>query len=394
MFVIRNIGELVTNDPDLGEGPLGIIRNAAIAFDSIVQWVGDNADAPGDCEAFDAKGRAVLPGFVDSHAHLVFAGERSQEFAARMSGLTYGAGGIRTTVSATRAATVDELTANLQRLSEEFLRSGVTHFECKTGYGLTLHDEMRALDVAARFTDDVTLLAAHVIPVEFADAPEAYVDLIIDHMLPAAMGRARWVDVFCDLGAFDVEQTRRIFTAAQGLGFQLRLHANQLDFGPALDLAVEFDCASADHCTHLSERQVVKLASSRTVATLLPGAEFCTRSSYPSARRLLEAGATVAIATDLNPGSSYTSSMPFCIAVAVRDMGFTPAEAVWSATAGGAAALRRTDVGRLVAGARADIVLLDAPNHIHLAYRPGVQLVSEVWRAGVHLLHEGNLQHA
>ncbi len=394
MIVIRNISELITNDPSLGDGPLGIIGNAAIAFDDTVRWVGRSEEAPTDAVVIDARERAVIPGFVDSHAHLVFAGERSQEFAARMSGLPYVAGGIRTTVSATRAATDAELAANLERLSEEFLRSGVTHFECKTGYGLTVHDEMRALDIAARFTDDVTLLAAHVVPPEFAHAPQDYVDLIISRMLPAAMGRARWVDVFCDRGAFDVDQTRRILSAAQRMGFQLRLHANQLGFGPALDLAVEFDCASADHCTHLSERQVLKLASSRTVATLLPGAEFSTRSAYPSARRLIDAGVTVALATDLNPGSSYTSSMPFCIAVAVRDMGFTPSEAVWSATAGGAAALRRSDVGRLAPGARADIVLLDAPNHLHLAYRPGVQLVSEVWRSGVHLLHEGNLHHA
>lgn len=393
MPVITNIGELVTNDPSLGEGRLGVVRNAAVAFEDTVTWVGPAGAAPESDHCIDAQGSTVLPGFVDSHAHLVFAGERSAEFDARMSGRPYGTGGIRTTVAATRAATDEQLRLNLHGLANELLRAGVTHFECKSGYGLTVADELRSIRLAREFTDDVTLLAAHVVPQEYLEEPDAYVDLVISEMLPAARGIARWVDVFCDDGAFDPAQTRRVLQAARGLGFELRLHANQLTASDAVDLAVEFDCASADHCTHLTDAQVARLADSRTVVTLLPGAEFSTRSAYPSGRRLIDAGVTVAIATDCNPGSSFTTSMPFCIAVAVRDMRLTPAEAVWSATAGGARALRRDDLGRISPGTRADLVRIAAPSHVHLAYRPGVDLVQDVWRAGVHAVKEGMLQH-
>lgn len=391
---IENIGELVTNDPSCGVGRLGILSDAAIVFDDRIRWVGPTAQVPPVDERFDAEGRAVLPGFVDSHAHLVFAGDRTAEFAARMAGEAYAAGGIRTTVAATRAASDEMLRSNVKRLAAEMLHQGITHFECKTGYGLNLHDELRSLRIAREFTDDATLLAAHVTPPEFADDPDAYVDTILHDMLPQAVGVARWVDVFCDRGAFTPEQTRRILTAARELGLLVRLHANQLEHGPALDLAIEFDCASADHVTHLTDDQVAALAGSHTVATLLPGAEFSTRSPYPSARRLLDAGVTVAIATDCNPGSSYTTSMPFCIAIAVRDMHMTPSEAVWAATAGGAQALRRNDVGRLTPGARADILMLDAPSHIHLAYRPGVPLTRTVWQQGVAVVREGVLPNA
>lgn len=390
---ITNIGELVTNDPTLGEGPLGVIRNAAVVFDERITWVGPSDEVPAANISFDAAGCSVIPGFVDSHAHLVFAGDRSQEFAARMSGVPYAAGGIHTTVAAVRSSDDHALRANLQTLSDELRCAGVTHFECKSGYGLTTHDELRAVRIAREFTDDVTLLAAHVVPQEFADRPDEYVDLIIQEMLPAARGIARWVDVFCDRGAFTELQTRRILAAARDFGFSLRLHANQLGPSSAVEVAMEFDCASADHCTNVTDAQVAKLADSSTVATLLPGAEFSTRAVYPSGRRLLDAGVTVALATDCNPGSSFTTSMSFCIAVAVRDMGMTTAEALWAATAGGAAALRRSDVGRLSVGARADIVRLSAPTYVHLAYRPGVPLVEDVWCQGTHAVHEGKLVH-
>lgn len=393
MQLITNIGELVTNDPQLGEGRLGLIRDAAIAFDDVIRWVGPATEAP-HCDAvYDAQHAAVIPGFVDSHAHLVFAGDRAAEFAARMSGEAYSAGGIRSTVGATRAATDDELRRNLKSLSRELLVSGVTHFECKSGYGLTTADELRAIRIAREFTDDVTLLAAHVVPEEFAGDPDGYVALIVREMLPQAVGVARWVDVFCDRGAFDESQTRTLLASARDLGFQLRLHANQLGPSSAVDVAVAFDCASADHCTHLTDEQVAALAGSATVVTLLPGAEFSTRSDYPSGRRLVDAGVTVALATDCNPGSSFTTSMAFCIAVAVRDMHLTPAEALWSATAGGAAALRRSDVGRISPGARADILRLSANSYIHLAYRPGVSLIHDVWRAGTLVVSEGTLSH-
>lgn len=324
----------------------------------------------------------MIPGFVDSHSHLLFAGDRTEEFNARMSGRPYTAGGIRTTVAATRAATDDELDANVVRYLAEALRQGTTTFETKSGYGLTVEDEARALRIAARHTDEVTYLGAHVVPPDYADDPAGYVDLVTGPMLDACAPYARWVDVFCEKGAFDGDQARAILTAGMAKGLHPRVHANQLTHGPGVQLAVELDAASADHCTHLTDADVDALAQGDTVATLLPGAEFSTRANWPDARRLLDAGATVALSTDCNPGSSFTSSMPFCIALAVRDMGMTPDEALWSATAGGAAALRRTDIGRISPGARADLVLLDAPSHVHLAYRPGVPLVRAVRQRG------------
>ncbi|MGI5398491.1 imidazolonepropionase [Streptomyces sp. CA-135486] len=381
--VVTNIRSLVTNDPALGEGPLGLIHDAAVVLDGTrVAWVGPTADAPAADDAVDAGGRAAIPGFVDSHSHLVFAGDRTEEFNARMSGRAYSAGGIRTTVAATRAATDEALEANLTRYLDEALRQGTTTFETKSGYGLTVEDEARALRIAAEHTDEVTYLGAHIVPPDYADDPAGYVALVTGEMLDACAPYARWVDVFCEKGAFDGDQARAILTAGRAKGLHPRVHANQLGHGPGVQLAVELDAASADHCTHLTDADVDALAGSATVATLLPGAEFSTRAEWPNARRLLDAGATVALSTDCNPGSSFTSSVPFCIALAVRDMGMTPDEAIWSATAGGAAALRRDDVGRISPGARADLVLLDAPSHVHLAYRPGVPLVSHVWRQG------------
>ncbi|MEV4438294.1 imidazolonepropionase [Streptomyces sp. NPDC049577] len=384
---IINISSLVTNDPSLGEGPLGLIQDAAVVIDDDrVAWVGETSKAPATDNAVDAEGRAALPGFVDSHSHLVFAGDRTAEFNARMSGQSYSAGGIRTTVAATRAATDEQLEANLLRYLGEALRQGTTTLETKSGYGLTTRDEARALRIAAAHTEEVTYLGAHVVAPEFAGDPEAYVALVTGEMLDACAPHARWVDVFVERGAFDGDQARAVLTAGRAKGLTPRVHANQLGHGPGVQLAVELGAASADHCTHLTEADVDALANSGTVATLLPGAEFSTRAQWPNARRLLDAGATVALSTDCNPGSSFTSSMPFCIALAVRDMGMTPDEAVWSATAGGAAALRRDDLGRLTPGARADLALLDAPSHVHLAYRPGVPLVSAVWKKGVRAL--------
>ncbi|MFJ9595332.1 imidazolonepropionase [Streptomyces virginiae] len=384
---ITNIGSLVTNDPALGDGsPLGLIENAAVVIDGDrIAWVGPAAQAPAADESFDAQGRALIPGFVDSHSHLVFAGDRTQEFNARMSGRAYSAGGIRTTVAATRAASDAELEANLVRHLDEARRQGTTTFETKSGYGLTVADEARALRIAAAHTDEVTYLGAHIVSPDYAEDPAGYVDLVTGEMLAACAPYARWVDVFCEKGAFDGDQARAILTAGAAAGLIPRVHANQLSHGPGVQLAVELEAASADHCTHLTDADVDALvqAADTTVATLLPGAEFSTRAQWPDARRLIDAGATVALSTDCNPGSSYTSSMPFCIALAVRDMRMTPDEALWSATAGGARALRRADIGAVTPGARADLALLDAPSHVHLAYRPGVPLVSAVWSKGV-----------
>ena len=394
---LTNIGELVTNEPAEGRdgGPLGIIRDAAVHIErGRVSWVGRSADATArttfaGAEVVDAGGRAVIPGFVDSHTHLVFGGDRAEEFAARMAGRRYEAGGIRSTVAATRAATDDELRARLAGFVAELHAQGTTTFEIKSGYGLSVADEERLVRLAREVTDEVTFLGAHVVPAEFADpslmpgtGADAYVDLVVGEMLTACAPHSRWVDAFCERGAFTPEQSRRVLEAGAAAGLGVRVHGNQLGEGGGVRLAVELGAASVDHCTYLDEADVAALAASDTVATLLPGVEFSTRQPYPDARRLIDAGVTVALASDCNPGSSFTSSMPFCIAVAVRDMGMTPAEAVWASTAGGAAALRRTDVGAIRPGVRADLVLLDAPSHVHLAYRPGVPLVAQVWKDG------------
>src|SRR5450755_3741672 len=351
-----------------GPGSFASVAGAALVIEAgRVAWTGTAARAPAADEIIDAAGRAVLPGFVDSHAHLVFAGERGAEFAARMAGRPYQAGGIRSTVAATRAASDDQLGANLRRLAAELLCQGTTTFECKSGYGLTVRDEARSVALAAEVTPEVTYLGAHVVPPEFDRDPDGYVDLVCGPMLAACAPQARWVDVFCERGAFGRDQAAAVLAAGTAAGVQL---------------AVESGAAAADHCTYLDDADVDALASSATVATLLPGVEFSTRQPYPDARRLLGAGATVAIATDCNPGSCFTSSMPLCIALAVREMRMTTEEAVWAATAGGARALRRTDVGHLGLGARADLIMLDAPSHAYLAYRPGVPLIAAAWQAG------------
>lgn len=378
--LITGIGELVTNDPE-AEDLLGLRQDAALVLEGDrVAWVGDAAQAPSADQVIEAGGRAVIPGFVDSHSHLIFAGERSAEFAARMTGEPYSAGGIRTTVEATRAATDEELSANAAHLRAQMLRQGSTHVEIKSGYGLTTADEARALAVARQFTEDTTFLGAHVVPsgVEVDD----YVDQVTGPMLAAAAPYARWIDVFCGQGAFDVDQARTILAAGAEQGLRGRLHANQLTYGGGVRLAAELGLVAVDHCTFLADEDVAALADSGTIATLLPGVEFSTRQPWIDARRLLDAGVRVALASDCNPGSCFTSSVPFCLALAVREMGMSPAEATYAATAMGAAALDQPDLGRLVPGMRADLVLLDAPSHVHLSYRPGVPLIAGVWQAG------------
>lgn len=380
--VIRHISELTTNDPASGDqSAMGRIFDAAIVLDEHrVLWTGPDARAPAADEMIDAANCAVVPGLVDSHTHLVFAGERSGEFEARMAGEPYDGGGIMSTVRATRAASADELRLSTRRRLEELRASGVTTLEVKSGYELTLEGEARLVGLAREVTDEVTFLGAHVVPPEFENDRDGYVELVCGSMLEACAS-AKWADVFCDRGAFDVDEAREVLLSARRAGLALRLHGNQLGDTGGVALAVELDAASVDHCTFVSDADVEVLADSPTVATLLPGAEFSTRSPYPSARRLLDAGVTVALASDCNPGSAYVTNMGLVIALAVREMGMSPDEALWAATMGGARALRRGDVGHLALGARADLVILDAPRSAHLAYRPGGHVVARTLKA-------------
>ena len=379
--LVSGIGELVTCD---GTGAAGAgIRgdHALVVQDGRIAWVGSGSEAPDADRRVDVGGRCVLPAFVDSHAHLVFAGDRSAEFAARMAGETYDGGGIATTVAATAEASDAELESSVRARVAEMRAQGTGTVEIKSGYGLDIEQEARALRIASAVTDETTFLGAHVVPPAYREDRAGYVDLVTGPMLQACAPFARWVDVFCEPAsahAFDGEESRAVLLAGRDAGLGLRVHGNQLDHGPGVQLAVELGAASVDHCTYLSSADVDALvdAATTTTATLLPGVEFSTRSPYPDARALVDAGVSVALATDCNPGTCYSTSMPFVIALAVREMGITPAEAVVAATAGGARALRREDVGRLVVGARADLAVLDAPSHTHLAYRPGVPLAS------------------
>lgn len=376
---VTGIGELVTCD---GTGPelLGIQANAALVVDNgLIAWIGPALDAPAADTRIDVAGRAIVPGFVDSHSHLVFAGDRATEFAARMTGQPYDGGGIGVTVAATRAATDDELTRLLAARIHELRALGTTTIEIKSGYGLTVADELRTLRIASQFSPETTFLGAHVVPAEYVDDRQGYVDLVSGPMLHAAAPYARWIDVFCEPHsphAFDADEARHILKAGAAAGLGLRVHGNQLGPGPGVQLAVEQGAASVDHCTYLDATDVDALAEAaeHTVATLLPGVEFCTRSPYPDAARLLAAGASIALATDCNPGTCYSSSMPWVISLAVRELGLTPAQALFAATAGSAKSLRRSDIGRLVPGSRADLTVLDAPSYLHLAYRPGVPI--------------------
>lgn len=383
-FSLINIGQLVTNNSQLGEGQLGIINNAAISIvDGHVAWVGPTSNVDKSLQTIDANGECVIPGFVDSHSHIIFAGDRSNEFAARMAGIPYSAGGIKVTTAATRAASEQELKSNAQRLIAEMQESGTTTIEIKSGYGLDVETEKRSVKVASELTAEVTFLGAHVVSTEYADNPDAYVELVSGQMLDACSPYSKWIDVFCDKGAFTTSQTKKILEAGMAKGLMPRIHLNQLEQGDAVGMAIELDCASADHLTYLTDDDINALASSNTVAGLVPACEFSTRSPfYPRARDLLDAGSVVSLSPDCNPGSSYSSNMPFCIALAVREMHMTVDEALNAATMGGAKALRRNDVGHLSVGANADLVLLNAPTYVHFAYRPGVPLIKTTWKNG------------
>lgn len=379
--LVTGISQLVTcqGAPD---DPLGLLSDAAvIAENGVITWIGPAARAPEADRAIDVEGRCVLPGFVDSHSHLIFVGDRASEFAARMAGTPYDGGGIATTVAATRAASDDELRALLHQRRAAARALGSHTIEIKSGYGLETETEARLLRLAREVTEETTYLGAHVVP-SGSDRRD-YLDLVTGEMLAACAPHARFVDVFCEPHsphAFTGEESEEVLRAGIGAGLTPRLHGNQLGYGPGIQLACEMQAASVDHCTFISDADLSALVDSRdtTVATLLPGVEFSTRQPYPDARRLLDAGVSVALASDCNPGTCYSSSMPLMIQLAVREMGMTVAEALLAATRGGAAALRRGNIGLIALGAKAHLNVLDAPHYEHLAYQIGMPLVSPI----------------
>lgn len=360
--------------------------------DGTIAWIGPESEAPAADEKVDLGGRAVLPGWVDSHTHMIFDGDRSAEFEARMAGESYQAGGIAVTMDATRSAGEERLEKLLVERIAAARRGGTTTLETKTGYGLNTESEVEAAKVAARHVDDVTFLGAHLVPP--GAEVETYLDEVVGPMLDGVAEHVQWIDVFCERGAFDEGQSRRVLEAGKARGLGVRVHGNQLGEGPGVTLAVELGAASVDHVNYLSDADVEALASSDTVATLLPACDLSTREPLAPGRKLIDAGATVAIASNLNPGTSYTSSMNFCVTTAVLQQHLTLDEAIAAGTLGGATALRRQNVGEgkdaqgrpakgsLVVGAAADLHVLDAPSAIHLAYRPGMPMTWKTFVGG------------
>lgn len=395
-LLLTGIGELVTNDPDR-DGLLGVVGDAAVAVKGgRVAWVGPEAEVLREFRELpelDCAGRAVIPGFVDSHAHLVFGGNRADEFARRLRGESYekimaAGGGIHSTVAATRATDTSTLLDGAVRRAQRMLGTGTTTVEVKSGYGLEVDTELRMLEVAAAITEYVpidvvsTFLGAHVIPAEYRDDRDSYVRLIVEEMLPAAAGLATFCDVFCEEGAFTVEEARQILTAAKGHGLRPRLHANQLGHSGGAALAAELGAVTADHLDHVTEQDIAGLLAAGTVAVLFPTVSLSLRLPPPPARELWDAGVPVAIATDCNPGTSYVENMQLVVALAALTAGLTPEEALWAATRGGARALQLDDKGWIKPGAAADLVMLEADGYLEIPYRPGTDLVRMVIKDG------------
>lgn len=395
-LLVRRIGRLVSNDADRG-GLLGVVDDAAIVVtDSTISWVGWEAELPrglGEMPVLDCEGRSVVPGFVDAHTHLVFAGDRSVEFGLRMEGASYeellaAGGGIRSTVRLTRAATGEELFAEASRRAGRMLAAGTTTAEVKSGYGLDLETEVRMLEIVHHLDSVLpidlvaTFLGAHVVPAEYEHDRSAYVALVAGAMLDACAPLARFCDVFTDDVAFTVDETRTILTAAAEHGLATRLHADQLSRSGGTALAAELSAASADHLDHASDADLSALAAAGTSGVLLPAVSLAMRLPYPNGRTIWDAGVTVALGTDCNPGSAYIETMSFVIALAVLEMGLTPDEALWAGTRGSALSLREPEKGQLTAGSHADLVVLDADSHVHIPYRPDTDLVWAVVKAG------------
>jgi imidazolonepropionase len=389
-------------------GELGIIEDGAVVIDEgEIIAVGTSADLRGNFQAtqeIDATGKVVLPGFVDPHTHLVWAGDRAAEFEMRLAGASYmdimaAGGGIVSTVRQTRAASLEELMDAARSRARRMLGYGTTTAEAKTGYGLETEAELRLLQATLQLDDEgplevaPTFLGAHAIPEEYTDQADAYTELICDEMLPTVLSwweetvpkrPLPFVDVFCETGAFNLDQSRKILTRAQDLGFPLKIHADEFDALGGTSLAVSMGAVSADHLVHTPVEDIADLGRSATVAVALPCTPFgLAEIEYTPAKAILEAGGMLAIATDLNPGTAWCESMQFAIAIACRYLQLTPAQAIAAATINAAAAIGRADrIGNLEPGKQADLILLDVSDYRHLGYRFGINLVSAVVKKG------------
>jgi imidazolonepropionase len=386
---LTGIGQLTTNT-----GPR--ITNAVVAVEhGIITYAGPATDAPDQTgDRYDCEGKAVIPGFVDAHTHVVFAGDRSDEFSRRLAGESYAdiaaaGGGILSTVAATRGSSEEELFDQAAERVERMVRSGTTTLEIKSGYGLDVDTELRLLAVAHRLgaelpvTVKTTFLGGHSVPPEFKGDRDGYVDLLVEEMLPAAAPLADYCDVFVEDGVFGVEEARRIFARGAELGLGARVHAEQLGHSGGAALAAEIEAVSADHLDHATEEDARALAQAGVSAVLVPGASYTLRSPQAPGPVLLEQGCNLALATDCNPGTSYFESLTPILSLAVVQMGLTVDQAITAATLGGAQSLGLDDRGYIASEAVADLVVLDAPTAAHLVYRPGANLVRQVFKDGV-----------
>ena len=404
MLAIRNIAELVVIPP----GPIGgrsmrdvkCVESAAVLIDGErIAWFGPQAElkTPSDCEPVDAMGGCVVPGLIDCHTHTVFAGTREGEFVQRLEGKSYAeiaeaGGGIKVTVEAVRAADRDRLVELALPRLRRMLANGVTTVEIKSGYGLTVDDELKMLEAIRRLNELQpielvgTYLAAHTIPREFAGRVDAYLDSVLDDAVLSRIrreGLAEFCDVFCERTAFDVARSRRVLTTAARFGLKPRLHADQINQMGATILAGEVGAISADHLETIDDEGVAALKAAGTVAVLLPGCSFYLGVKQAPARRLLEADLPVALATDYNPGSAMVESLPLVMSIACTQTRMTPTEALVAVTANAAAAIDRHDrLGAIKVGMQADLVVLDVPNHLRWAYEPGRNCVRSVVKAG------------
>jgi imidazolonepropionase len=405
--LLTNISQLVTINAEgtfsktkTKMSDLSIIENAAMLFSDSIEWIGANTEASqflsDEITLVDCRSKCVLPGFVDSHTHIVFAGNRANEFAKRLAGVSYQqiaseGGGILSTVRAVRDASVEDIFLNAKAIALSAMSNGTTTIEVKSGYGLSVEDELKLLRAINLLREEVplrihsTFLGAHDFPPEYRDDHDAYVQLIINEMIPQVVeeGLAEFCDVFTDTGYYTVKQSRQILEAAQNSGLKLKVHADELSSFCAAELAASMNAISADHLLFISDQGIGDMIASSTVAALLPGTAYTLRLPYAPARKLIDQGAVVALATDCNPGSCYNENMQSIISLACMNMQMSIEEAMTASTLHGASALGSADsVGSLEIGKKADFIILDSAHYADMVYHFGVNHIEQVWIDG------------